>query len=93
MGERFKLEATDYSQKVRTFKNSFDEAKMTADVGKASKCSGLIVNEYVNRANQLVELILSYEKLVKKDGAELNDIVKDLMRQESEWAQTIHADS
>lgn len=90
MSDRFKLSAEDYSEKVTTFKNSFDGTTISANVSKTSKCPGLIVNKYVDKANQLAKLILQYQKLVQKDGVELNSMVNDLMRQEEAWASAIN---
>lgn len=89
MGVQFKLLADDYSQRVQAFRDSFDGADIAADVARTSKCPGLIVNEFVDRANQLVELISKYKRLIRKDGSELESIVNDLMRQEEQWALSI----
>ena len=90
MSDRFKLQAEDYANRVKTFRDSFDDANIAANVEKTSRCPELIVNEYVDRANQLAKLILKYKRLVQKDGAELNSIVSDIMRQEEEWAREIN---
>lgn len=92
MGERFKLQADEYLQKVQTFKSSFDDAEISADVEYASKCSEIIIDKYVERANQLGELIKTYSTLLKKDGEELNEIAEDIMRQEKNWGQSILSD-
>lgn len=89
MGEKFKLVSDRYSQCLQTYQDSLNNVDIAPDIEGMSKCSGLIVNEYVDRANQLANLINRYKELLNKDCSEMRDIVNDVMQQERSWGQSI----
>ncbi len=48
----------------------------TSEIHDPSKCSGIMVSEYVERARRIGELMKKYRELVEKDVKDLEQIQK-----------------